>query len=100
MATLMNGDGVTNGQLHHPQQESQVGVLSGNDDIATYLSEALKLTLGATQDELERDDGPLAQSQAASTIERFHTFLVGSRTALYAQKADSASRQDGKMRFV
>jgi len=107
MATLMNGAGVTNGgnevttgQVHYPQEEPEVGVQSRNDDVASYLSAALKLTLGATQQELERDDGPLAQSQAASTIETFQTFLVGSRTAFYAIKAEGAFQQDGKTIFV
>lgn len=99
MATLTNGDRVTNGQVHHPQEESQI-LQPTNDNIAAYLSEALKLTLDATQEELEREGEPLAQAEAASTIERFHTFLIGSRTAFYAQKAGAASQQDGKIRFV
>jgi len=101
MASLINGDGFTNGLLQHSQPETpQVEAQLRTDDVSTYLFEALKLTLGATREELERDGGPLAQSEAASTIERFQTFLVGARTAFYAQKVEAASQQDCKIRFV
>lgn len=90
MAAQMNVDEVTNG--HHPQQEH---IRSTAADVATYLSEALKLTLGATEEELERDNGPLSLSEAASTIDRFQSFLSGSRAAFYAQKLQNGGQEQG-----
>jgi len=98
MATLTNDGQVTNGNADHLPQNCEVASQLRPEDIAAYLSEALKLTLGATQEELEENGGPLAQSEAAATIDRFQTFLVGSRTAFYAQQVEGTSQQEGEIR--
>jgi len=92
MATQIDGDEATNGYHLRPDIHRD---LRRSADVASYLSEALKLTLGATQEELGKEGGPLAQSEVDSTVGRFQTFLSGARTAFYAQKVEAASQQDG-----
>lgn len=95
MTDRTNGDSMTNG--HHSPQGDQEAASVEAGIISSYLCEALKPTLGVTQDEIQGEGGPLAPAQAESTIETFQTFLLGSRAAIYAQKLETLTENSGTL---
>jgi hypothetical protein len=82
MASTTNYDnGETSGHDVHGIDSS-----ARKEHVLQYISEALKVTLATSQEELESDGAPLAASEVAQSIGRFQAFLSSARPALYAQK--------------
>ena len=81
----------TNGTPIAPSSPSAVDP----QDILTYLSSVLEVTLGATRGDLKRDGSLLSTGSVENTIARCTRFALDSQVALYVLKQASAPPLNG-----
>jgi hypothetical protein len=94
-STTSYDNGETNGHTHH-----ETNGKIGDGAIIQYLSEALRITLATSQEELEAEGAPLASSEVAQSVERLEAFFRSTRPALYAQKLRQPSDHAGEAVFA
>ncbi|KAL9059033.1 MAG: hypothetical protein Q9162_001421 [Coniocarpon cinnabarinum] len=79
---------------YHTPQTAPENIIN-HDEILQYLTSLLRLTLGATQHDLESERSLLSHERKAETVERCNTFLQSNRIALYAAKRAIAEQENG-----